>query len=574
MGTDKKGQAESLNPCHFLLGKWEYGERSFLMERHWINPNLITTPTQSFDGTTGSVEYREIVYGSHIHGEYRKQAEPSKGVMNILFQRTTGDSLEMTIAVSDTDRFSGPARLSGGSIFLDGKGIPFFVGDYLQEASIPLAPNPDRKLVTDHAVCDARVVLHPLRPDRWLLVVYHLLQSPRDYPTILKTEVLHFRSEPKDTAADRDESSEPTPQAHEIPCSPLEFTDLEARFAEVKCELGEGRREHEDLSDELEDVKCDHDEAENEIIDLDFASFGWLGPDPPADSSLAPPSFDESKWHKLYTSLLILMEQLHELEEERASCQDDIDDLEHEAEDIEEALDQGYSAWQEREYRKAEATVEKAARPPLPEGQLLGEKALACLSEEARKILETYLRLDGIYATVPDLQTLDCGPLVATMSKVCERILVDFLGPRCRAIYANPGVFSLLNDPKRTVSIPTEDQSFKIDKGSLKKVLDLIKKPGPLQLSGTRNGSIALLLFGRTYKMEGGAGAEINNPLKIHGHEEGRKELRLDLYHLQKLRNGFVHHEFTRWSQAQEVKQRFEGCLRKLVSILFGVSPN
>jgi len=84
------------------------------------------------------------------------------------------------------------------------------------------------------------------------------------------------------------------------------------------------------------------------------------------------------------------------------------------------------------------------------------------------------------------------------MSKLCERILADFLGPRCSAIYADPKVSSLLNDPKRPVSIPKEDQEFKIEKGSLRRLLSLIEKGGPLHLSGTRNGAIALLLFGRT----------------------------------------------------------------------------
>src|SRR5262249_31984869 len=152
-------------------------------------------------------------------------------------------------------------------------------------------------------------------------------------------------------------------------------------------------------------------------------------------------------------------------------------------------------------------------RPPLPEGRLLGEDALACLSEDARKILETYYQLDGIYAKEADLQNLDCSPLVAAMSKVCERVLADFLGPRCRTVYADPTVSALLNDPNSKVTIPTEDQGFKIDKGSLRKVLGLIEKPSPLHWSGTRNGAIALLLFGRTYKVGDGAGKEISNPL-------------------------------------------------------------
>jgi hypothetical protein len=303
-------------------------------------------------------------------------------------------------------------------------------------------------------------------------------------------------------------------------------------------------------------------------------SFGWNDPFLLAEFSSEPVAFENVEWQNHYTSFIDLRRRIHELENDIASVQDDIDTLEHERDEIEEALDQGYSEWEEKEYRKAEAIIERASPlPPLPEEQLLGENAFACLSDDARRILETYYCLSGIYANESDLQKLDSGPLIAAMAKACERILADFLEPRCRVIYADPSVSSLLNDPKRTVAIPVEDQSFKIDKGSLQKVLGLIKKPGPLQLSGTRNGAIALLLFGRTYKMGESAEEEIRNPLKIHGDEEQRKELRLDLYRFQQLRNRFIHHELAEWIQAQEAKHGFEACLHGLISILFGISP-
>jgi hypothetical protein len=121
------------------------------------------------------------------------------------------------------------------------------------------------------------------------------------------------------------------------------------------------------------------------------------------------------------------------------------------------------------------------------------------------------------------------------------------------------------------VNIPVEDQGFKIDKGSLRKVLSFLAKPGPTYWSGPRNGAIALLLFGRKYRVGDGPGEEINNPLKLFGDEEERKKLRLDLYRLQQIRNGFAHHDCAEWPQVQEPKGCFEACLRGLIAVLYGV---
>src|SRR5437016_4806243 len=114
------------------------------------------------------------------------------------------------------------------------------------------------------------------------------------------------------------------------------------------------------------------------------------------------------------------------------------------------------------------------------------------------------------------------------MAKPCERILSDFLEPRCRAFLGDPTVSPLL--PKlKDASVPIEDQGFKIEKGSLQKVIGLIGKPGPVHWSGTRNGAIALLLFGRKYKVGNGPGEEIDNPLRLFGGEGERQRLRLGL---------------------------------------------
>ena len=117
--------------------------------------------------------------------------------------------------------------------------------------------------------------------------------------------------------------------------------------------------------------------------------------------------------------------------------------------------------WADKEYAKAEKVVTEAATPSPPqENELICKEARLLLSEEARTMLETYLQLDELYATNPDLRALDCGPLVGTMSKVCERILSDFLGPKCRMIMGNREILRLFRNPKCVLSIPSEDQEY------------------------------------------------------------------------------------------------------------------
>jgi hypothetical protein len=387
--------------------------------------------------------------------------------------------------------------------------------------------------------------------------------------------VWHFACpEPNDPVDVSNDFFEQVPEMQHAPTSPGGIAGLEARLAEVEDELVEKWRDYEDMTNQLNELKDEKDEVTDDIVDDELASCGLDAKSRRIENDSALPPIQGAKWQQLYLSLVHTMDRIRELNDELELSRTDIDELEDEAIDIGDALDRGYSEWEETEYRKAEAVIEQApACPPPPEGQLLGEGALTCLSEDARKILETYLKLDGIYATAHDLQSLDCSPLVAAMAKVCERILGDVLGPKCSTICADPAVVSLLNDPKRNVTIPTEDQSFNVDKGSLRKVLGLIRKPGAVRWSGTRNGAIALLLFGRTYKVGEDAGCKISNPLKVHGNEEECQELRLDLYRLQQLRNGFIHQELAGWTQAQEVKRCFVACLQRLVSVLFGVSP-
>jgi hypothetical protein len=574
MESEKKTNSEQHNTFTFLLGKWAYSARSSLVERYWTKPGSIQcTPTHTFTSTTGTVEYRDILYGSHVHGEYRQDARSDMALMSILLQRAAGAGVEMTVAAADDNRFSGAARLNGGSIVLEGGAIPFFVGDYLQEAHVPLVPRAESRPLTRENIGHARIALHPLRSDRWLLVVYHVLMSTTGHATLLKTEVWHFRPESKASLEDGDQSTARQLQPQDTPNSPSAFADLEARLVKVERKLAERRAEYEEIKNELEVVKSEQENAVDEIVDLDLASFGWNDAECTFDSGSPSVAFDGTKWQNKYASLLDLMEKVHELDDELGTVQDDIDELEHEADELEEALERGHAKWEAKEYRKAEALSEQArAHPASPEKRLLGEAAVGCLSNDARTILETYLIIDCLYTEQRDLQSLDCGPLVASMSKLCERILADFLGPRCPAIYADSVVSSLLNDPKRTVDVPVEDQAF-IDKGSLRKVLGLIEKPGPVKWSGTRNCAIALLLFGRTYKMGEGEGEEVTNPLKVHGTEEERRDLRLDLYRFQHLRNRFIHHDLAEWTEALEVKQCFERCVRGSIRILFGVSP-
>src|ERR1700728_645453 len=116
MENKESNRNEALKACNVFLGTWDYLESSCLIKRSWLRSGvssqgqpeagsqsrqLSCTAYHPFESTTGSAEYRDILYGSHIHGEYRPEARPDEAVMRVMFQRTTGDALDMTLASCD-----------------------------------------------------------------------------------------------------------------------------------------------------------------------------------------------------------------------------------------------------------------------------------------------------------------------------------------------------------------------------------------------------------------------------------------------------------------------------------------
>ena len=211
--------------------------------------------------------------------------------------------------------------------------------------------------------------------------------------------------------------------------------------------------------------------------------------------------------------------------------------------------------------------------PPADWMGLVPAEAVRYLSEDVKQFIATCQKLHHIYSTVPDLAALDWGPLVGQMAKACERICADFLEPRCRRILSEPPLKDFFDrkDIEKSIPIPDEDRSHNISPHDLRRILGLVKKGGPLQLSGTRTAAVALLAFGRRFAVGTEPPLEVDNPLKLLGSEGDRTGLRNELYRFQKLRNGFIHHDAADRTQAETVRECFTGCVHRLVAVFYGV---
>ncbi len=351
------------------------------------------------------------------------------------------------------------------------------------------------------------------------------------------------------------------------------LVDLEDHLATLTRQLDESRLQLEAATERAEQSESECESAEADILEAEFEQCGYRTSDCPTNNA---DKLDPSRVAKIRDGYAAVFDFLGQIAYLRRECEDlshEVDELEIEVDEAQDRLDEGYSTWVGEQVRRAEALP---APPPVSNWcGLIPAELVGRLSEDARKIVGTFHKLHSLYSREVDLHSLDWGPLVGTMSKVCERILSDFLEPRCRAIFDDPALSQVFaTKTNYTDGIPEADRGYRVENSALHRILDFRKKSGPLHWSGTRNAAIALLLFGQKFRVGAESGYEIDNPLKLFGTEEDRAALRCDLYRLQDLRNGFIHHDPADQEQAVGVLACFRKCVRRLCYVLFGVADS
>src|SRR5262249_2196540 len=260
-------------------------------------------------------------------------------------------------------------------------------------------------------------------------------------------------------------------------------------------------------------------------------------------------------------------------------CTSDIYNLEWEIADLEARIDSGYEEWEERSIAKAHEIVSQArADGILPTedadlDEMLSPAALRVLSPEVKVMLQTTIQLTRVYASDKYLGERDHSPLIAEMSKICERIFAEFFSARLQNILQDQSVSALAKDfnlAKQHIKIPNVDRQANVNNGSLKKILETIGKPVQ-KWSGTRNCGIAVLLFGTRFSVGLAGVSDIVNPLGLTGTEQHIEDLRVLCYQLQDRRNDFVHHDPADVNDLRNFYGLFHGCLTAMVRVFYGI---
>jgi hypothetical protein len=121
--------------------------------------------------------------------------------------------------------------------------------------------------------------------------------------------------------------------------------------------------------------------------------------------------------------------------------------------------------------------------------------------------------------------------------------------------------------------IPDNDNQHDIHRGSLAQTLDLIRRAGPtgkeVKWSGTRNCAIAILLFATRLRFSNGSPGLLVNPMGASGHQQRLTALRVALYRLQKVRNGFIHRDVAKWSDVRKALSQFKKCVRGMANAFY-----
>jgi hypothetical protein len=400
-----------------------------------------------------------------------------------------------------------------------------------------------------------QVVTHVIREGEYILFHRGIFQHGRILPPLPGTDSTR-PPQPPDGGMSLNHPGDSTPGTEDVAALEAELTELQQALAAARAEL---ESQEEDLG-----------RAENDMLDLEVEEERLLAPAEGEDHAERPAN--DTRLREIHDQLHRRYAELVQLQGQVEDAASDVEDLEDETNDLEDRLDTRYAGWQDAVARRAEEIVSRAIdegrlpREQVPGEGLLSEALLQRLSPEARQLYDTSRRVLHLNSTDQVFRGGDNSPVIGAMAKCCERVFADAFAARRPQLVADPAVSRLRDNFKRaTIDIPEEDQRYKVDKGSLGRVLNQL--PDNEQAwSGMRNCGIAILLFGTSYRVVAGEVIEIDNPLRLRGTEDERRALRVACYEFQRLRNGFVHHDLATWGDVQQAQPWFQQCLLGLLT--------
>jgi hypothetical protein len=268
------------------------------------------------------------------------------------------------------------------------------------------------------------------------------------------------------------------------------------------------------------------------------------------------------------------LKTLDELYHDRDECEQLVEELEDEVDAIEDRSEIECQRWVEEQVGAAHEILQGHTTPESsPPGTCVPAVIRAALSAPVLSLLDTHDAIVRVYISTPGFGCLDWGPIVATAAKVCERLLAEFLEPRCRAIMCDPLLGRQYEALDLSTCVPETDRKWGIHHKLLKSLLGDLCSDREVHWSGVRTAAVGLLLFGSRFMGGEGSTAEIENPLGLFGRESDRAELRERLYAFQKCRNGFVHRDLADRAAAEEVIVAFHQCLHQMAFVLYGHAP-
>ena len=404
----------------------------------------------------------------------------------------------------------------------------------------------------------ALIVFRLLKANLWMLCVYHVFTED-DEVLVVRSSFFHERLV-EQTQAPEEYSSVESIRSVRPRASTQQIINLEDELERAEQELTEARDRRERIQGEVEECEGEVDDFELELLS--------------ASGLLTRPDDPEATGNEMEAKICSSYRKWLDLAEELANHNDEIDTLENEVRELEDLIEEGITEWQEAKIAEGERLIAEASKAgTLPEVDL-GEFEFVDgypVSEEVRKMLLTCQTLHDLFQTrhIEQREPLDNSPVIAQMSKICERLFCDACSERWSSVLANPSVEHLLGNWKRcNFDIPEEDKAH-IKRESLEKVLSMIRKNELARWSGTRNCAMALLLFGRRYRITNGSPFDVDNPLGIPGTDFELTQLRVALYRLQEVRNGFIHHDVANWDHVELVEGIFRDCVRGLVTLLY-----
>jgi len=379
--------------------------------------------TCSFTGCLGYAVYEDITYGAHIKGDYRFNQNEEVADFTTLFQLTdeTVNPIHATVA-SEQGRFSGRGKLIGEFLVTEGNGTPLFrVGQgFFTPADVPLS---------------GMTAIYPMRYDLWMFVTYLAYSDGKEFK-LVRNVIWHERRDKEEASPPTKEEARPlTNESVARPANPL--NDLEELHASLCHELDEKREELEEATDTKEILESECESVEEEVLELEFEQCGFHSVVEPASGSkecdLVGRRLEAvNQIRNGYLTTLDLTVQIAEATRDCESLSDEVDELEDEISEVEEKLDNGYSTWVDEQVHKAEVLTSKPTEQPAADVcWLIPSEAESYLSDDASRFIATFHKLSQLYSKEADLQKMDWGPLIGIMSKACERILSDYLGPRC-----------------------------------------------------------------------------------------------------------------------------------------------